>query len=71
MPNSIGQITVEDFKAPLGKFRIMQKELATGRLRILVDFYTEFLAINRIKLLREESHEYVFTLCDENGPISE
>lgn len=67
MPNEHGQVTEADFKAPVGKFRIMREFMSDGDLEIVADFTREIVATEVVKFLQEQSEEDVFSLYNESG----
>lgn len=71
MPNTHGQVTDDDFKAPEGKTRIMREEMSDGKLSIVADFDNCNLALVALHAFREDTElsRDVFTLCNENGPL--
>ncbi len=69
MPNEHGQVIEEDFKAPMGQFRIMKELMSDGDLEIVADVRRQATAEKVIHFLEIEDEENVFTLYDDNGTL--
>ncbi|MCX6739961.1 MAG: hypothetical protein NTZ49_01895 [Candidatus Parcubacteria bacterium] len=67
MPNEHGQVTVGDFKAPPGQYRITREDMEDGALYIIADIFNYECAIIITNWLREEDENSVFLLWDDKG----
>ncbi|MFZ2523402.1 MAG: hypothetical protein WAW92_03390 [Minisyncoccia bacterium] len=49
----------------------MREEMSDGKLSIVADFFLRHLAEVSVHALREAFQDDVFTLCNENGGVTE
>lgn len=71
MPNKHAQITVEDFKAPPGQFRLILEDMNDGELFIVADFRRRHTALDVADWLETNSSAPVCTVWDEQGNVQQ